>query len=58
MEKTPLEKALSVKCHLHPSNPSDVLHLVAGAESHRACIKCVLSGDVPTLAALDLRSFF
>ena len=56
MEKTPLEKVLSVKCHMHPNNPSDILHVAAGAVNHRACIKCVLSGDVPNLAALDIRS--
>jgi len=58
MEKTPLEKALSVKCYLHPSSSSDVLHVAASTTNHRACIKCLISGDVPSLAALDLRSLF
>ena len=58
MEKDPLENVLSVKCHLHPSNPSDVLHLAPDAANHRACIRCVLKGDVTTLAALDIMSLF
>jgi len=58
MEKDPLENVLSVKCHLHPSNPSGVLHLAASATNRRACIRCVLRGDVPTLDALDIRNLF
>ena len=58
MEKTPLEKTLSVKCYLHPDNSSDVLNVAVGAANHRACIKCLISGDVPNLAALDLKSLF
>jgi len=58
MEITPLEKVLSVKCPLHPSNSSDLLHVAADADSHRACINCILGGDVPILAGLDLKSLF
>jgi len=58
MEKDLLGNVFSIKCHLHPSNPSDVLHIAAGAASHRVCIRCVLRGDVPNLAALDIRSLF
>jgi len=58
MEIAPLEKILSVKCPLHPSNPSDILHVAAGVASHRACINCILDGDVHFLDALDLRSLF
>jgi hypothetical protein len=58
MEITPLEKVLSVRCPLHPSNSSDVLLIADKNGSHRACINCILCGDVPALAALDLRSLF
>jgi len=58
MKLTPLEKVLLLKCSLHPSNQSDILNIAAGAATHKACIKCILSGVVPSLAALDIRSLF
>ena len=58
MEKSPIENVLSVKCPLHPSNPSDVLRISADTASHRACIKCLINGDVPNLEAIDIRSLF
>ena len=58
MEIDPLEKVLSVKCPLHPSNSSDFLHVAKDAINHRACINCILDGDVHSFAALDLKSLF
>jgi len=58
MEIDPLEKVLSVRCPLHPSNSSDILLVAARPVSHRACINCILGGDVFSFAALDLRSLF
>jgi len=58
MEIDKLEKILSVKCPLHPDTPSEILHVSANTNKHRACLKCVLKGNVPSLSALDLKSFF
>jgi len=58
MEINQLEKVLSVRCPLHPRNPSDVLHVAASVDSHRACINCIIDGDVSTLAAFDLKCLF
>ena len=54
MEIDPLEKALSVMCPLHPSNSSDLLHVAPGVANHRACINCILGGDIQPFVALDL----
>jgi len=58
MEIDPLEKALSVMCPLHPSNSSDLLHVAPGVANHRACINCILGGDIQPFVALDLKSLF
>ena len=58
MEIDPLEKILSVKCPLHLDTPSEILHVAVNTTKHRACLKCVLKGNVPSLSALDLKSLF
>ena len=53
-----LDNVLSAKCPLHPTFQCDFLHVAASAAHYRACICCLIDGDVPFSAAVCIKSLF